>query len=295
VPYADIVTRSFRIAWNHKYLWLIGLFSGESGGNAGVNYVQPAGRLPDVGALESWLTQNVDVVITVAVVSLVVTIAFFVVAAACEGATVRASAEHDAERPFGLSQAWALGVRTMWVVVRFRLVIFVLYLPLLAAAVAWVVALIAGLLREDAGLLLSALFAGLLLLLPFFAYAFYLFFLDRYGSRAVILEDRRALSAIGAAHRMLFKRFGRSLLVLVLSLAISFAIAVVVGLTSSILLLPLLAAAYSGSRAFWPILAVTAAVLVPVYLVVAGFLAAQSSTYWTLAFRRLDVDQGYPR
>jgi hypothetical protein len=39
-------------------------------------------------------------------------------------------------------------------------------------------------------------------------------------------------------------------------------------------------------------------ILVPLYLVVAGFLAAQGSTYWTLAFRRMDVDYapayGYP-
>ena len=40
----------------------------------------------------------------------------------------------------------------------------------------------------------------------------------------------------------------------------------------------------------WPVVVLGVIVLFPIFLVVAGFLAAQSSTYWTLAFRRLDVD-----
>src|SRR5207237_1126909 len=55
--------------------------------------------------------------------------AFFILAAVCEGATVRAAAEHDAERPFGLGWAWRSGVTTMWVIVRFRLLLLALALP----------------------------------------------------------------------------------------------------------------------------------------------------------------------
>jgi len=32
-------------------------------------------------------------------------------------------------------------------------------------------------------------------------------------------------------------------------------------------------------------------ILLPVLLVISAFLAAQSSTYWTLAFRRLELDR----
>jgi hypothetical protein len=32
-------------------------------------------------------------------------------------------------------------------------------------------------------------------------------------------------------------------------------------------------------------------VFLPISLVIGGFLAAQSSTYWTLAFRRLEIDR----
>ena len=298
MPYWDVVTRSFKIAWNHKYLWLIALFSGESGGNLSLNYSQPISKTPDLNAMQeqvtSWVSDHTGLIVALGFTWVVLAIGLFLLGAVSEGATIRGSAEHDAERPFGLRRAWTMGVHTIWAIVRFRLVLLALYLPLFVLIVAWLLGLVIALLRQDAGLLLSLVLGGLLLVLVFFLYAIYLLFIDRFGSRAVILEERKALPAVARAHRLLFKRFGRSLLVLILSLAIAFAIVIVLGCLSSVLILPLLLALYAtsatGSAAFWPVVIVTAIVLVPIYLVIGGFLAAQSSTYWTLAFRRLDVD-----
>jgi hypothetical protein len=298
VPYGDVILRSFGIAWRHKYLWLIALFSGETGGNVSFNYTTTTNGTPDVGAFQdratSWVSLHIGLIAAFAAVSVVVAIAFFILGAACEGATIRASAEHDADRPFGLRLAWAMGVHTIWVMLRFRLLLLALYLPVLLFAVAWLVGLFIALLHQDVGVLLTLVFGGLLLFVVFFVYTLYLLLLDRFGSRAVILEERNALPAVARAHRLLFKRFGRSLLVLVLSLAIAFAVTIVLGCFSSLLFVPLLLAAYStppaASPAFWAVLIVTAVALVPIYLVVGGFLAAQSSTYWTLAFRRIDLD-----
>src|SRR5207244_7782070 len=46
----------------------------------------------------------------------------------------------------------------------------------------------------------------------------------------------------------------------------------------------------SGTAAFLPFVILGVVILLPVALVVQGFVAAQSSTYWTLAFRRLDLE-----
>lgn len=292
MPYGEVVTRSFAIAWRHKYLWLIALFSGESGGNVSFSYTTPTSRPPDLTAIQDqatrWVGDHAGLIAAMGVASLVLAIAFFILGAICEGATIRASAEHDAQRPFGLRQAWTMGVHTTWVMVRFRLLLLALYLPLLLVVVGWLVALVIALLHQDVTELLTLVFGGLLLFLLFFVYGLYLLFLDRFGSRAVILEERRALPAIARAHRLLFRRFGRSLLVLLLSLAIAAAVSLALGFVSSLLFLPLLLAAASG--AFWPLVIVTAVVAIPIYLVVGGFLAAQSSSYWTLAFRRVDLD-----
>jgi hypothetical protein len=145
VPYWEVVTRSFRIAWDHKYLWLIALFSGEAGGFS-FSYSQRTTGTTDVGTAQqqvtTWLSDHAGLVLVIGIVWLVLAIAFFILAAVCEGATVRASAEHDAGRPFGLRQAWTMGVHTMWVVVRFRLLLFLIYLPLIVLIFVWVLALI---------------------------------------------------------------------------------------------------------------------------------------------------------
>ena len=292
MPYGDVITRSFLIALRHRYLWLIAFFSGESGGNLSFNYTTPANRAPDVGAIQSqttaWLSDHAGLLAALGIAFLILAVVFFIVGAACEGATIRASAEHDAERPFSLRLAWTMGVHTTWVMVRFRLLLLALYLPLFLFVVAWLVGLFIALLHQDLGALLTVLFGGLLLFALFFFYALYLLFLDRFGSRAVILEERRALAAIGRAHLLLVKRFGRSLLVLVISLAVAFALSVALAFVSALIFLPLLLAAYLTP----PVVIVVAVVAVPIFVVVGGFLSAQSSTYWTLAFRRLDID--YP-
>ena len=302
MPYWDIVTRSFAIAWRHKYLWLLALFSGEAGGGLSLNntYSQPSNQQPDIGAIPgnvaTWLGDHVALIVALGVLWLLLVVAFFILAAVCEGAVIRGAAEHDAERPFTLRQAWAVGVHLMWVIVRFRLLLFLFYLPVVVLIVAWVIGFLISLAGENRGAVAGLFLGALVLLLIWIAVAIYLFYLDRFGSRAIVLEERMALPAIARAHRLLFQRFGRSLLVGLLAIGIGIVVGVVLACFSVILVLPfgvgLVATYSSGSAAFWPVLLLAALILLPIYLLVAGFLGAQSASYWTLAFRRLDIE--YP-
>src|SRR5260370_10907013 len=98
MPYWQIVTRSFRIAWDHKYLWLLAFFSGEA--SFSFNYSQgttgSTNRPPDAGAIRenvtAWIGGHIGLIVALAVVWLVVGLGFFIVSAICEGPTVRASA-----------------------------------------------------------------------------------------------------------------------------------------------------------------------------------------------------------
>jgi hypothetical protein len=300
MPYWDIVTRSFSIPWRHKYLWLIALFSGEAGGGFSFSYSQRSNPPSDVGTAQhqftTWLSDHVGLLIALGVLWLVLVIAFFILAAVCEGATIRASAEHDAERPFGLSLAWTMGVRRMWVIVRFRLLLIAIQLPLIVLLAAWTVGLLLTIAHPSGGAVAALIVTGLMLILFWIVYAIYVFFLDRFGSRTIVLEETMAIPALARAHRLLFKRIGRSLLVGLLAIAVGIVLGIVLACFSLILVVPigvaLAATASSGSAAFWPVLVVAIVVLLPLYLVVAGFLGAQSSTYWTLAFRRVDIE--YP-
>lgn len=306
MPYWDIIGRSFGIAWRHRYLWLLAFFAGEMGGGSFTSSYQvpsrPAagtgGSSPDFGAVQSqitaWLQSNAGLLSLLAALWLVLAIGFFILGAACEGATIRASAEHDAERPFDLGAAWQAGVARMWVIVRFRLILLLLGLPVFIVVAGLVVGAIAAAFNSHAGAAIALAAVATLLFLLSIPYIVYLSFLDRFGSRAAVLELLAARASLARAHHLLFKRLGRALLVWLLSIAVAIGLGVVVGVVGAVLFLPLIGLVYiaasGGASWFWAFL--LALIVIPIALVISAFLAAQSSTYWTLAFRRMDVE--YP-
>jgi hypothetical protein len=299
MDYWQLVTRSFRIAWNHKYLWLIALFSGESGGSFSYSYSQRQtnSNRQSFATMQhqvtTWVNDHLGLIIALAVLWLLLAIAFFILGAVCEGATVRASAEHDAERPFGLTWAWKAGLGTMWVIVRFRLILLALALPLLILVFALSAGLVIAIVQGNAGAVVLVALGAFLLILVGLPYGIYLSFLDRYGSRTVVLEQVGATVGLSRANRLLFKRFGRSLLVWLMAIAVSFVLSIVLACVLAIFFLPLiLAVAVSSVGGTINALAFVLILIpiLPIALVVQGFLSAQSSTYWTLAFRRMELD-----
>lgn len=307
MPYWQLVSRSFAIAWRHKYLWLLALFAGESGGGASFNSgtSQPVGttrrngNVPDFGAIpqqvSNWFSQNLGLVELVAILLIVLWVAFFVLAAVCEGAVVRASAEHDAERPFGLRVAWRCGVATMGAIIRLRLIVLVLVLPIWIVLLALLVGFVAALFNHNAGAAVAVGLVGLLVLLAAIPYSIYLGFLTLLGARAAVLEQLGARAALGRAHHLVRKRLGRVLLVWLVWIATAFAVSLCAAVVLAVLVVPatLLAifAFTTGSAGLWAAVALIALALLPVVLIVEGFVLAQGSTYWTIAFRRLEIDQ----
>jgi hypothetical protein len=307
VQYWENITRSFAIAWRHKYLWLLAVFAGE--GSASFNYgnrtsspVPPGrtpGRSPDFGSIQhqasDWLGQHLSLVVTVVVLYVLLVIAFFILAAVCEGALVRASAEHDAERPFGLRLAWRRGVATMGTIIRFRLLLIALGLPVLILFAALIAGLVVAIATNNVGPAVALGLVAFLLILPAIPYAIYLHFLDRLGTRAAVLEQLGAKAAIVRAHRLLRKRLGRVLLVWLLAILVGIVLSIGVVIVLGILFVPALllgiGAAWTGSAVAWVAVVFFALILVPIALIVSGFVVAQGSTYWTLAFRRMEIDQ----
>jgi hypothetical protein len=311
MPYWEIVTRSFRIAWQRKYLWLIALFSGEGGG-ASFNYSQgttrpPAGTAGGSGTgtgrvdftavtdqVGTFVGTHAALLLALAVLSLVLIAGLFLLGAVCEGATVRAAAEHDAERPFGLGIAWRVGVSLMWTMVRFRLLLIALGLPLLVLFLGFAAGIVFAIATSSTAAVLPLVLAGLVLLAAGVPYVIYLFFLDRLGSRALVLEQLAARASLVRAHRLLRKRLGRALLVWLVSIGVGIALGIGLACAFAIIAIPLvligIGLGAASSAAVIPLIAVGVIVLLPLALVVNGFVAAQAATYWTLAFRRLDVD-----
>ncbi|HEV1991496.1 MAG TPA: hypothetical protein VGR34_01365 [Candidatus Dormibacteraeota bacterium] len=306
MPYWQLVSRSFAIAWRQKYLWLLALFAGESGGasfNSGtsqpIGSTRGKGNAPDFSSVphqvSNWFSQNLGLVVVVAVLFVLLLIAFFVLAAVCEGAVVRASAEHDAERPFGLRLAWRCGVQTMGTVIRLRLLLLVLVLPVLIVLLALFAGFLVALSNHNVGAAVAVGLVGLLVVLAAIPYSIYLGFLNLLGARAAVLEQLGARAALVRGHHLVRKRLGRVLLVWLVWIATAFVVGLCAAVVLAILVVPasLLAvvAFTTGSAAVWIAVAIIVLILAPIVLIVEGFVLAQGSTYWTIAFRRLEIDQ----
>src|SRR6202022_716511 len=143
-------------------LWLLALFSGEGSWGFNFNYQSSAsarrtgrGSGPDFSSIpqqiSDWIGQHLALLVAALVLVILVAIAFFVLAGVCEGALVRASAEHDAERPFGLGIAWRCGVATMGTILRLRLLLLVLGLPVFIVLLALIAGFVVALSAHNAG------------------------------------------------------------------------------------------------------------------------------------------------
>jgi hypothetical protein len=116
-----------------------------------------------------------------------------------------------------------------------------------------------------------------------------------FGVRAIVLDGQGASAALASGFRLIQRRLGRVALLWLLILAAGFVAGIAIGL--GIALVTLLAgglvvgAAVTGGFVGAVIVGVPAAVAwLAVVMTVGGAFSAFNSTYWTVAYRRLEVE-----
>jgi hypothetical protein len=306
--YGEVISRSFAIFWRHKYLWLLGalgggesvgggasffnlLGSGPGGGGGGGNQVSP-----EVAAeLNRWFLDNLVLLIVLLALLAVLTIAYFLLSCLTTGAAIRASAEHDAERPFDFGTAWRAGRQTFWSILGLRLLSLLFGLVVLALfGVLAVVGFSSAAAGQNAGAAVAAVL-GVLLFLLLIPVAIGFGLTWTLATRSVVLEQRPVLAAVGRGFQLLTGRLGRVLLLWLISIALSIAIGIALGVALLVLALPLAgvvfaAAINGGLEPALTVGAVAVAIYILVSVVVSGAAGSYLTAYWTLAFRRLEME-----
>jgi hypothetical protein len=303
MDYLQILTRALAISWRHKYLWLLALFAGEattiglsfqSGSRGNNSYSNVSGQAV-WNQLTTWVGSHAALLWTVGIVVGLVFVALFLLSAVANGALVKGGAEHDAERPFGLRQAWSAGVHSFRPVLGLKLFAFIV--------VASLVILIGGLVLMTivfgtggavAAAVVTGLLAGILLLaaIPFlivFGVALVL------GVRAIVLEGKGATEGLRTAIKLIWRRRGRVALFWLLVNIAGFVASIVVGLALVVAAFPIVAltvgAYFAGG---WLPAVATGLALGTAWLIVvvtfAGGVKAFTSTCWTVAYRRFDLE-----
>lgn len=305
MDFGQVIGRTFPILGRHRYLLLLAVLGGGEFG--GASFSAPGF---DGSGTQGGASPAVDpgTILTVAAVlaalAALLAVAWFVLSLITTPALIRAAAEHDAERPFGLGAAFRTGLRSAWKVFVLRLLmavavvlaLLVASLPVLGPAVYLVQH--AG--DQDVGTGLAAMVGGivvsvlllialaLLVLLP-------LGVVVQLALRSVVLELTGPLQALGRGYHLLTHRFGRVALTWLISVGFGLA----AGLIGAVVTTPLVLALSLGSLALvggpgdgttGALLSVAAAALLFVLVLgVNGVLGGFFSVYWTLAYRRLDL------
>ena len=301
--YGEILRRSLAISWHHKYIWLLALFAGEGMG-LGIPNLQGQGsgrsggsRFPAVtyDQVTTWAGAHAGLLVTIGIVIAAILIALFLVSAVASGAAVRAAAEHDLDRPFGLRPAWRSGVSTFWPVLGVKLLNLVVALAALALIGSLAVAtFLAGTHGDVALAVVTGLTAGLLLLV---AIPFWIVFAIavRFALRAVVLDGKRPWAALARGFGLIRRRLGRVALVWLLVLASGAVAGLAVSVVVVIVALPLAAIAAASYLAGGIAVAIWVGVVLAVFwaviaLALVAAVAAFTSILWTLSYARLDLD-----
>jgi hypothetical protein len=302
--YGEILTRALAISWRHKYLWLLALFAGE-GAMFGLQNTQGLRGRQDGGGSQlgtgtsaqftAWVAAHAELLWSGAIVLALLLIALLLLSAVANGALIKAAAEHDQGRPFGLRPAWDFGVRTFWPVLQTKLLALVVTLAILLVVGSLAVVAATGARAGYVALAVGAgASAGLLLLLaiPFwivFSVAVLL------ALRAIVLDGKRPLTALRSAFELVRRRLGRVALAWLLVGVAGIVGGLAVGIAVVIVALPLagiVAATYFAAGVPAAIAAGIAGGLiwVAVLLALSGGVNAFTSTFWTLAYTRFDQE-----
>ncbi|HXM59058.1 MAG TPA: hypothetical protein VOB72_26900 [Candidatus Dormibacteraeota bacterium] len=314
MQYGELVTRAFSIVWRHKYLWLLAILGGAdvstggfggsfgnpgnlSGGSTAAQQPVTAGEV--ARQVAQFLSDHAWVFVLVGAIVLLIALAWFVLSCVTTGALIRASAEHDADRPFGFGLAWRAGLGTFWSILGLRLLSLLWVLVVLAVigvfGLLGVLSYAGGQQGALAAVIAVGVLVGVVLVLASIAVglAFIL------AMRAVVLEQRGAVAALGRGLGLLRGRLGRVLVVWLIQLALGVgaALGVFVVLIPVVLLgvALIVAAAVTGGAGAVVAVAIPLSILaVAVLIVAAGLAGGYLSTYWTLAFRRLELEAPRP-
>lgn len=302
--YGEVLRRALTITWRNPYLWLLALLAGEGGafniwnsqrGGPRQGAHAGAGQRPDMSQVGAWMSAHSGLLVSAAIVLLATCIVLFLVSVIAQGAVVRAVAEHDDERPYGLGAGWGAGLKTFWPLLRLKLLALAAFAVMFLVLGSLALAGFAGVSGGNLGLGFAAAgvaVAGAIIAVPGWIILRVLLVL---ASRAIVLDGLGVRPALRSAYELMRRRLGRVALVWILVGVAGVVGGFGVGLGSLAVGLPLalVTAGTYFAAGLTPAIAagaILAAVWLIATLTLAGAVAAYQSTVWTLSYRRFDSE-----
>ena len=310
--FGEIIKKAWHITWRYRYLWILGLFAGVTGGSGGVGgggngfsrfntgtgtgSSTPANPF-NADVLRTFLQQWLPAIVVGVALLTVIGIAFAIVGIGARGGLIWAVNEIEEGRRPRLGQAWDAGFAKFWSLLGFGIMV---QLPIVIAAFAMAAAILLPILTpllrgrtpDPAGVIVpmcGALAIGIPVLL---VAGLVLGVMYITGTRFIVLNGASAGHAVGESWRALRARFADHALMYLINVGLSIAASLVIAVPLIVLtLMVAVPVAVAGASSHWGFLAVVVGVAFLVVMVVAFAYSAIWGTFtsslWTIFFRRL--------
>lgn len=281
-----LLKRAWHLAWNHRFLWVLGLLSGGGGGvNITIPPTGPSGSRGSSGDEVLGLPQlpHLDpaLLVTIVVAVLVLALVFVVLGVLARGGIVHCTLRLDAGQPTGLGDGFSAGAASFWRVLGVEMLMgggllaFVLVAALLIVPMAW---------WGGMGGLVAAICVGLVALLLFFVVAVVVSILHEYAVRGIVASNLGALDSVRSAWALANAHRGTTLLVWAIALGVGMGGGLAGLIGALVLAIPFVVVGFS--HLMWGLVP-GVIVLLAWFLVAGGLVNSLVSAFWTLAFTAL--------
>ncbi len=300
MDYGELLSATFRISWRAKYLWLFGLFalsldgcnpssssyqfSGDGGGEGVGSF---SGGVDFVAGNWGWL-------LALGLVVFVLGFLLFALSVIMTAGLVAGADEaYRGVEGRGARRSWRRGFERFWPLLGlFLLLLLAGILTLLVLGVMAVVVVFVLLQNfEVSGSAVIALVGlAVLLALALIPFLVVIQIVVSWSARSLILDGTGVFASLGRGWRLFRAQTGSSLLVWALNLGLSIAVGLILAIPMIALGIPLILAIVVGEdQGPWliPLAALGGLVLGAAVLLLKAVLTTFFSTYWTIAYRKL--------
>jgi hypothetical protein len=207
IDYWDVVTRSLRITWRHKFLWFFGFFAASGPGVLNWNRHGPVG-------VRDFFVAHAEILAAVILLALLLALVLFVVGLISKGALISSIARIQRKEGASFELGVRGGLRAFWGLLVIRVIEV---LALLVVTFVCGVAVITPLAAGSSGIAL-AIVMGAILFVPYVAFLFALTFVVIFAERNYVIHRTTIGQALVLAMRLTRAHVGKALLVWLVAL-----------------------------------------------------------------------------
>ena len=325
MDYFNLIKEAFRITFKHKYLWILGILSAFTESSISVpnigsfnssdleqiknffkstnpaspsstptsNLVQNMvlGNKISINDFINWIQNHLNLIIIIGIILILLAIIVLVVSLMAKAGLIWGVSEIDSltnnDRKVCLKDCFQKGINVFWRIFGFEIIIGLI---VLATLLIYITPLI---FMTIVKMYTEAIIWAIILLIPLIIVFLFLGILRQYSHRFIAIEKNGVSESLHNAYNLFRKNLKEVLIIWLLNIALSIVLAIILTLVIIIVALVL---TFGCIALYWSLGAtasiifgiISALILLIILFLTSGIITTFISSYWTLAYLRLE-------